>query len=305
MKKKVQMVRRACPLCSSRDDSKVFAEENFDPQKLDAFAFSSRKIPEHMYYRMVICPVCDLLYSSPLPTPGSISRGYEEAAFDASEESQYAARTYGRFLKGIVENIPSTMGALDIGTGDGAFLGELLSKGFTGVVGVEPSKAPVRSAQKNIRPLIWNKPFKAVDFKKSSLNLVSCFQTFEHLDDPLELSRSAHRLLKKGGAFLVVSHNRESLSARLLGMKSPIYDIQHLQLFSPRSIKYLFEKSGFVRVEVKVILNRYPLHYWVKLLPFPKKMKLALIPILKKTGLGYIPIPLPAGNMLVVGYKEG
>lgn len=305
MKGKVKLVRRACPVCSSRDESKIFAKENFDPSKLDAFAFSSRKIPEHMHYRLVVCPACDLLYSNPLPTRGALSKGYAEAAFDASEESLYAARTYGRFLAPILGNIPEAQGALDIGTGDGAFLGELLKRGFIGVVGVEPSKAPVAASPKAIRPLIRNKPFNPRDFKAGSFNLVSCFQTFEHLYDPLELCRSAHRLLGAGGAFLVVSHNRLSLSARLLGLKSPIYDIEHLQLFSPRSIRYLFEKTGFERVEVKSILNRYPLHYWIKLLPFPRKMKLVLMAFLKKTGIGYIPIPLPAGNMAVIGYKAG
>jgi SAM-dependent methyltransferase len=303
MKGKVKMIRRSCPVCSSRDESKVFAEENFAPAKLDAFAFSSRKIPEHMHYRLVACPVCGLLYSTPLPTRNALSKGYEGAAFDASEESRYAARTYGRFLNPIRKKIPEARGALDIGTGDGAFLGELLKRGFTGVVGVEPSKAPVAASPRDIRPLIRNKPFDPRDFKAESFNLVSCFQTFEHLYDPLELCRSAHRLLKSGGAFLVVSHNRLSLSARILGLKSPIYDIEHLQLFSPRSIRYLFEKTGFERVRVQSILNRYPLHYWVKLLPFPRKVKLALMALLKKTGIGYIPIPLPAGNMAVIGYK--
>jgi SAM-dependent methyltransferase len=304
MKKKMRMVRRPCPVCSSRDDSNVFAEENFDPQRLDDFAFASRKIPELMHYRLVICPVCDLLYSNPLPTIGAISKGYEDAAFDSSEEAHYAARTYGRFLTVVMKNIPGTKGALDIGTGDGAFLEELLNKGFTGVAGVELSKAPIKASKENIRPLIRNSPFNPGNFKKSSMSLISCFQTFEHLYDPLEMCRSAHQLLKDKGAFFVVSHNRKSISAKLLGMKSPIYDIEHLQIFSPRSIKYLFEKAGFSQVTVKSLFNLYPLHYWLKLLPFPKKMKVGLIRALKKTGIGYIPIPLPAGNMVIIGYKN-
>src|SRR5580693_720530 len=113
MKKKMRMVGRACPVCSSRDDSNVFAEENFDPQGLDDFAFASRKIPELMHYRLVICPVCDLLYSNPLPTSGAISKGYQDAAFDSSEEAHYAARTYGRFLTAILKNILATKVALD------------------------------------------------------------------------------------------------------------------------------------------------------------------------------------------------
>ncbi len=37
-------------------------------------------------------------------------------------------------------------GALDIGTGDGAFLAELLRAGYTDVIGIEPSSAPIEAA---------------------------------------------------------------------------------------------------------------------------------------------------------------
>ncbi len=304
MKKRSKMVRRACPLCFSRDDSNVFSEENFDPQRLDEFAFASRKIPEHMHYRLVLCPVCSLLYCDPIPTPAAISKSYQEAAFDSSEEAHYAARTYGRFLTGIMKRIPRAKGALDIGTGDGAFLEELLKKGFTSIMGVEPSKAPIKASKKSIRPFIRNRTFNIRDFKKNSLVLVSCFQTFEHLYDPLEMCRSAYQLLKKGGALFAVSHNKDSLSAKFLGLKSPIYDVEHLQLFSPPSAKVLFEKAGFEQVQVRPLYNVYPLHYWLKLLPFPKNLKIGLIKILKKMGIGYLPVPLPAGNMVIIGYKK-
>ncbi len=297
------MVRRACPVCSSRDESKVFAEENYDPARLDEFAFASRKIPEYMHYRLVVCPGCNLLYANPLPTLKAISEAYHEAAFDSAEEAGYAARTYGSFLKGILSNIPDGVGALDIGTGDGAFLEELLKHGFSKVVGVEPSKAPIQAAKKEIRPLIVHGLFKPKAFKKNSVSLVTCFQTLEHLYEPKDMCRGAFQILKPGGAFFVVSHNRRSLSAAILGRKSPIFDIEHLQLFSPQSARRMFEEAGFQRVEIKSLFNLYPLHYWLKLLPFPKTFKKLLIPVLKKIGIGYIPLPLPAGNMAVIGYK--
>lgn len=298
------MIRRACPVCSSRDESKVYAEENFDPGRLDAFSFSSRKIPEHMHYRLVVCPRCDLLYADPLPTRRDITKGYREAAYDSSEEAHYAARTYGRFLSAIARKVPGTRGALDIGTGDGAFLEELLQMGFTGIVGVEPSKASIQASRPQVRPFIQHGVFSARNFKKGSMSLVSCFQTFEHLYDPMKTCRDANQILREGGAFFAVFHNRNSLSAKILGMKSPIFDIEHLQLFSPQSARFMLERAGFVRINVKAILNVYPLHYWLKLLPLPRQFKTSVIGLLKKSGVGYLPITLPAGNMMVIGYKK-
>ena len=299
----MNIVQRACPVCASKDESNVFAEENIDLKQLDAFAFASRKMPEYMHHRLVVCPGCDLLYANPIPSLGTISEAYHEAAFDSAEEAGYAARTYGSFLSGILKNLPDSVGALDIGTGDGAFLGELLRHGFSKVVGVEPSKAPIQASPKEIKPLIVHGFFRPKSFKKNSLSLVTCFQTLEHLYAPGEMCGGAYQILKPGGAFFVVSHNRRSLSATILGMKSPIFDIEHLQLFSHRSAKRMFEKAGFKRVEVRSLFNLYPVHYWLKLLPFPTVLKRVLIPILKKIGIGYLPIPLPAGNMAVIGYK--
>jgi len=298
--KNPEKVQRACPICSSQDQTQVFAEENFDPSRLDEFAFSSRKIPEHMHYRLIICPSCDVLYASPLPTLDHIAESYHEAAYDSSEEAHYAARTYASFLKSIQVEKES---ALDIGTGDGAFLEELLKNGFKKVEGVEPSQSPIQAARADIKPLIRSGLFAAKDYAPASLNLVTCFQTFEHLYDPMKVAHEAQGILREGGAFFIVCHNRKGLSARILGMKSPIFDIEHLQLFSPKSAREMMKLAGFERVAVKTVYNVYPLHYWLKLLPFPKGLKIGLIRFLKAIQLGYLPVLMPAGNMAVIGYK--
>jgi SAM-dependent methyltransferase len=302
--KKLKLVSRACPICSSRNQTNVYAEENYNLDALDGYAFASRKMPENMHYRLIDCPTCDTLYANPLPSLKHLAKSYQEAAYDSSEEAHYAARTYARNLADIAKNTPDTKGAIDIGTGDGAFLEELLKAGFTKVIGIEPSDAPIKSSLPKIRPLIKKGLFNSKNFKKKSVSLISCFQTIEHLYEPLNVCRDSYQILKKGGAFYIVCHNRRSLSYGILGMKSPIFDIEHLQLFSPKSAQALLTKAGYKRIVVKPIFNVYPLHYWLKLLPAPKGLKIVLISFLKKIKLGYLPIMLPAGNMAVIGYKD-
>jgi SAM-dependent methyltransferase len=271
---------------------------------LDSYAFSSRKMPENMHYRLIDCPTCDTLYANPLPSLKHLAQSYHEAAYDSSEEAHYAAHTYAGNLAKISKNTADTNGAIDIGTGDGAFLEELLKAGFTKVIGIEPSDAPIKASLPKIRPLIKRELFNSKNFKKNSMSLISCFQTIEHLYEPLNVCRDSYEILKKGGAFYIVCHNRRSLSYSILGMKSPIFDIEHLQLFSPKSARALLTKAGYKRIVIKPIFNVYPLHYWLKLLPAPKGLKIALIIFLKKIKLGYLPIMLPAGNMAVIGYKD-
>lgn len=298
------MVARPCPVCGSDDASNLFAEANFDTGKLDKYAFASRKMPEYMHHRLISCPDCDLLYANPVPTIDSLSQAYNEAAFDSAEEARFASRTYGNFLPDIVSKLPDQAGALDIGTGDGVFLEQLLSRGFSHVIGVEPSTAPIEAARPRIRPFIKHDIFRPEDYEQRTFSLITCFQTIEHLSDPLQMCRDAYSLLKRGGALFLIGHNRRSVSARLLGRKSPIFDIEHLQLFSPESAQQLLKRAGFTRIELKTVRNRYPLHYWLKLFPIPTTPKRKLINLLKRLRIGYLQIPLPAGNMAVIGYKD-
>jgi hypothetical protein len=92
----IKLEIRTCPICGSSDESKVFAQANFDMSKLGEFAFASRKLPEYMHYRLIECPTCDLLYASPSLALQQLAEAYHEAAFDSSEEAHYASRTYAR-----------------------------------------------------------------------------------------------------------------------------------------------------------------------------------------------------------------
>jgi len=300
----MEMVSRVCPICGSNDQSRVFAEERFDADQWDQFAFASRKLPEYMHYRMIVCPNCDLLYANPVPPLGVLVGGYQSAGYDSGPEAEHAARTYGRLLRPILGRLPDRAGALDIGAGDGAFLKQLITCGFTDVVGVEPSEAPIAAADESVRPLIRRGVFRAEDFAKESFRLITCFQTIEHLYDPLQVCREAHGLLKPDGALLLVFHNRRALSARILGLRSPIFDIEHLQLFSRRSARNLLQTAGCQDVQIRTVRNRYPLGYWIKLFPLPGVAKRAAMTVAERTRIGRVPVALPAGNLAAVAFKR-
>src|SRR5450432_61246 len=296
------LVARSCPVCGSSRETRVFAEASVIPESLTSFAFASRKAPENLHHRIVECEECDLLYSSPVPTREFHESAYRDASFSASEESRLASLTYAEILRLFVR-APGKKGALDIGTGDGAFLERLLEQGFTDVVGIEPSAAPVASAAQSVKDLIRLGPFRAAEFEDGRFQLVTCFQTMEHVDDPLGLCRDAYRLVRPGGAVFLVCHNHRALSARVMGLKSPIFDIEHLQLFSPRSVRKTLERAGFTGVEVRVVVNRYPLHYWAKLAPLPASMKAGMLKRLEASRLGRTLLAAPVGNIAAIGYK--
>ena len=75
-----------------------------------------------------------------------------------------------------------------------------------------------------------------------------------------------------------------------------------LQL-SPRSIRRLLEVSGFERIEASRLANRYPLGYWLRLAPVPKRARNALHSALSTVRLTDMPLRVSAGNLVAVGYK--
>jgi hypothetical protein len=101
----VPEVTRPCPVCGSGDESRVFAEARYDLAKLDRHAFASRKVPEYMHYRLVLCPTCDLVYASPVPSAEGLARAYDEAAFDHAFTFIYSPRN-GTEAAGFDDQVP-------------------------------------------------------------------------------------------------------------------------------------------------------------------------------------------------------
>jgi SAM-dependent methyltransferase len=294
---------RNCPLCGGSDKSNVLYPASFEESSLDNFAFASRKLPELMHLTMIGCPTCGLAYASPALSEEFLAKAYGEAAYDSPAEADYAAATYAGQLPRIQTRLQDLGIALEVGAGNGAFLGHLKKAGFAAVMGVEPSLAAVAKAAPDVRPLIRLGMFRADDFEPGSLSLFACFQTVEHVENPRELCDDAYRLLRPGGAVFLIAHDRESLVNRAMGRRSPIFDIEHLQLFSKKSLCYLLKATGLTGVEITTIRNRYPLLYWVRLLPIPVTLKRRLTRLLALSGLGRLTVAINVGNLAAVGYK--
>jgi SAM-dependent methyltransferase len=244
-----------------------------------------------------------MLYANPVLRPEALADAYKDASFDSGAESRLAAVTYRTLLEPHLAALPSRTSALDIGAGDGAFVEELLALGFTDVVGVEPSEAPIQAAKPAIRGYLKCGIFAPEEFAAGSLDLITCFQVIEHVWDPVKITSDALSLLKPGGLFFIVAHDRRAFSARVMGTKSPIFDIEHLQLFDKSTGAALLRNAGFDAIKVSAVRNKYPVDYWIKLFPLPGKVKSSARRLGNISGIGNLLLSLPAGNLAVVGQK--
>lgn len=290
---------RSCIICGRK--LKLFREEKINHSNLDAYSYSSRKIPEYMHYALYECENCHVLYSDCTVEKQEIFRNYKEADYDSGDEADNASRTYYKYLCKYLPNYQANR-ALDIGTGNGGYLEILMRKGID-VVGIEPSDAPIRQAAPAIRDKIINDVFKKGMFEAESFDIISLFQTIEHIPDTENTLKEIFSLLSGEGYFYLVCHDYRSLINRILGDKSPIYDIEHLQIFSKKSICRILKKTGYREIKVFTIWNKYPLKYWMRLFPLKKSIKDRMLNFLEHKAIGQICIPVNVGNIGIIAKK--
>jgi SAM-dependent methyltransferase len=295
---------RPCPVCqSSAESASLFQEENIDESRLSGFSYASRKEPEYMCHRLVRCKTCDLVYASNPPEQDELAHAYHVAEYDSSEEANDAAQAYIKAMQPILSKLKHKNKVLEIGSGTGVLLELLKDQGFTELVGVEPSSAAIAAAPAHRRDWLREGIFEENVFEPASFDLICCFMTMEHVRDPMATALAAWRLLRPGGAFVTVTHDYGSLVNRMMGKKSPIIDIEHMQLFSKVSICELFNRSGFSEVSATPFINRYSLGYWLRLAPLPKVIKRTLERARMRTGMDKLKIGLNVGNTITAGFR--
>lgn len=292
-----EVMEKKCIICGK--GMKLYSKANYNLKELSSYGFASRKIPEYMHYELQECQDCRLLSAVNTLDLSELSAKYKEADFDSSSEADNASRTYMYYLKKYYPKFPRKK-VMDIGTGEGSFLKYMYEEKAEKIVGVEPSVAPIEKADARIRECIVNDIFRAEDYKGEDFDLVSCFQTIEYIPNPEQQLRRIYGMLKKGGMVYIVCHNYRSFVNRLLGMKSPIYDIEHLQLFSKKSIVRLLKKSGYDNIKVFTLKNKYPLKYWVRLFPLPERVKKIIMSRAEKSAWGKLEIGINVGNVGVI-----
>jgi SAM-dependent methyltransferase len=254
-----------------------------------------------MSYCLVRCADCETVYAVAAPPAEALNRAYSDAAYDSSEEAALAAETYAAALAPVIATLAQRGRALEIGTGTGALLERLLQAGFTEVVGIEPSHAAIMAASPSVRGLIREGVFAEANYDPASFDLICCFQTLEHVADPTALVSACRRLLRPGGALALVTHDYTALLNRMLGRRSPIIDIEHLQLFCRPSLTRLLNDAGLTQDRILTLANRYPLRYWLRLAPLPDGIRRAIAWLLDLTNLGRVLLSADVGNLLAIG----
>jgi SAM-dependent methyltransferase len=236
-----EFVETACPACGQSRHAPAFEKYGF--------AFRA-------------CGDCETIYMSPRPSREVMADYYASSEnyayyathiFPASEESR-REKIHKPWLKRILDYcdryaVPRGV-LLEAGPGFGTFA-ELATKSgaFRRVVAVEPT--PEMAAACRARGVeVVEARIEDAARSVGDVDVVVSFEVIEHLFEPATFVEHCAAILPRGGLLVLSCPNGLGFEVALLGAKSLAVDSEHVNLFNPRSLALLAERSGFEVLEV-------------------------------------------------------
>lgn len=299
----VELISTSCAICGTKNNAAVLYPSRFDLDALNPEVFSARRIPDMVHYQIVRCNACGLVRSDPVADGNVLTTLYQQSTFTYSQDTPNLKKTYGQYLRRTEKYLASRDHLLEIGCGNGFLLEEALSQGYKDVTGIEPSRDAINLARPDIQPKIICDMMRPGVLPQDTFNAICLFQTFDHVSEPNALLEECLKALKPGGVVLCLNHNVEAISSRILREKSPIIDIEHTYLYSPGTIKQLFEKNGYKVLEVGPAWNTIRLYSLLRLFPLPRGLKQKVLDFVDGTPLRQVRFTLPLGNLYIIAQK--
>lgn len=187
-----------------------------------------------------------------MPSDAEIASYYPDAYYGDPGRAKFSGliewlvRLVGaRHVRFFLAGLPQGARVLDVGCGRGVLLREIASRGFE-AHGVELSEAAARGADPRAHIRIAPRLADA-GYPDAYFDEVILWHVLEHLRDPGETLRQAHRVLRPGGRLVVAVPNFASAQARWAGPAWFHLDLpRHLHHFSLTALDRLVTQSGFL-----------------------------------------------------------
>jgi 2-polyprenyl-3-methyl-5-hydroxy-6-metoxy-1,4-benzoquinol methylase len=217
-----------------------------------------------LWFAVVRCAHCGLMFTNPRPTPATIGRfypaDYRPHRRPRKMEQSRAARPLWSHLFGRPCNerrgtLPwHGLGRLlDFGCGGGQFLKRMADQGWQ-VTGLDAAVGAVRRVQEELGLKALAGSLPHADLSPCSFDVVTMWHSLEHVHRPLAILREAFRLLVPGGKLVVATPNIESLPFHWFGQSWFGLDLpRHLTHFTPKTLRDTLATAGFVVESVRML----------------------------------------------------
>lgn len=227
---------RPCLFCQSEQTKQLFPTTTQDGDSYTARSCSS----------------CQTVYLDPYPTEEQLNKAYASEYYGEGKKKfigpidsvlQFFREARARRVSKLIAPGSKT---LDIGCGHGQFAESMARRGFE-AHGSERSEDSAKPAQAIDGVTVHVGALEADSLGLQSFELVTLFHVFEHLDNPREILKLSHDILKPGGYLVLSLPNIASWQARLFkGQWLHLDPPRHLFLIPPKALIHEAKQFGLV-----------------------------------------------------------
>ena len=228
------------------------------------------------------------------------------AYINYKDDKPMIVRNMKKFLREIKKHKPIGK-LLDVGCALGFFV-ELAQQNGYEAYGFDPSRYAVDESRKLVgKDRIQLGTISSLSYKPKSFDIITLFDVFEHLGDPIADIRKLKTLLKENGILVIATGDTESLMARILKRRWTFYiPPQHLFFFNKKLLNQILVRENFIPIEWFHIGKWLSFRYVLHLARTTGESKVADIVyhITEKLRLETFPLYLSLGDNMVVIAKN-
>lgn len=218
-------------------------------------------LPDHFLtrekFQLVRCSNCEVLITSPAPTPDKIFSYYKSDEYVSHNDSKKGWVNFAyqqvknitlRQKVALIKNYTQGSKLLDYGCGTGDFLKYASNQQFD-VSGIEPDKSAREIA---LSKGISVHDISHLEAQKSSYDVVTLWHVLEHTYDPVQTLRQLKSLLSAQGILILALPNYKSADAAQFKSFWAAYDVpRHLFHFSQKTIHVINDALNMNLVDIK------------------------------------------------------
>jgi SAM-dependent methyltransferase len=217
-----------------------------------------------LWFAVTQCQDCGLCFTSPRPGIEGMGQFYPRHYPPHSKTLKVHAPWWWQWplpSRGRHQNLEQMplMGKgrlLDFGCGSGAFLLRMQKRGWK-VTGIDASHQAIERIRTHLGLTALAGSLPHEELGDESFDVITMRHSLEHVHQPLEVLRAAHRLLVPGGQLVVAAPNIDSLQFKWFGRNWRGLDLpRHLTHFTPDTLQLMLDRAGFEVALVRMV--RHP-----------------------------------------------
>lgn len=236
------------------------------------------------------------------------SKGYYEgdptrsAYVDYQLDKPLIVRNMKKFLSFLPKGVPKRK-LLDVGCAFGYCVELALREGYD-AYGFDPSAFAAKKAADLVgKKRIQEATIQEAKYPKGSFDIITMFDVFEHLENPLEDMKKLRSLLKPHGVILMATGDTQSVAARIMKRRWTFFiPPQHIFFFHRGNVKTLLHNAGLAPLAWHRVGKWLSLGYILHLARTTGESKFAraLYSLFKRTPVLMFPLYIPMKDNMVI-----